>query len=277
MRDYWSCSALADKIRGTIKPGSLELGKWDEWEEYARVNHPVRYWIAEEGLDKVQNFINWPATKINDVRYWINNYFITRTHTLTSHSLSRGKWHELDERILYCLFDELVNFVEIDKAWMHVVFADEETRNKYKLPFWRKQWWTRWFNVWRCPQAGIDHLKWETTLTDEDFLEDDKKHLAQPTYQAIKAQEILDLYHWWTVTRPARPDPYEASGWTEYCEASREANGGKLFPFAVNESKALKAMSKAAHKKLDKMEADYEKEDEDKLIQLIKLRKGLWT
>ena len=277
MRDYWSCGKLADKIRGTIKPSALEIGKWNDWEEYARANHPVRYWIAEEGLDKLQKFISWPADRINDIRYWLNNYFITKTHTLTSSSLERGKWHELDERILHCVFDELVNFVEIDKAWMHVVFADEETRNKYKLPFWRKQWWTRWFKVWRSRQAGLDHLAWEMSLTNEEFLEEGEKHLAKPTGQAETAKEVYDLYTWWTVTRPARPDPYDASGWTSYCEASREANGGKLFPFDTNESKELKAMSRAAHKKLDKMEADYEKEDTENLIKLIKLRRGLWT
>ena len=276
MRNYWSCSRLADKIRGTIKPSALELGKWDEWEQYAKATHPIRYWLVEEGFDYVQKFINWPADCINSIRYWLNNRFVTRTHQLTS-KLKPGQWHEFDERILHCVFDELVNFVEIEKAWMKVCWGDEETRKKYALPFWRKQWWTRWFLQWRCPQAGIDHLLWEMSLTNVDYVDPSDPEYGKPTHQALKAQEILDLYQWWTVVRPARPDPYEASGWTAYCEASREANGGKIFPTSGKDNPKLKKMSKAAHAKLDKMEKAYDAEDEAKLIQLIKLRKGLWT
>jgi hypothetical protein len=255
----------------------LELKAWNDWEEYARATHPVRYWIVEEGLDAVQDFLNWPATQINSVRYWLNNRFISRTHALTSSSLKRGQYHELDTRILHCVFDELVNFVEVEKAWMQVCWGDAATRDKYALPFWRRQWWTRWFREWRCPQAGLDHLAWEIALTDEEFLDDDKKHEAKPTSQAIKAQEILDLYTWWTQVRPVRPDPYEASGWTAYCEASREATGGKLTFDGRNDSAELKQMSKDAHKRLDQMAADYDAEDTERLIQLIRIRKGLWT
>jgi hypothetical protein len=39
----------------------------------------------------------------------------------------------------------------------------------------------------------------------------------------------------------------------------------------------LKKMSDKAHKLLRKIEADYEKEDEDMMIRLIKVRHGLWT
>ena len=277
MREYWSCSKVADRIRGTIKPDALELGKWNDWEEYARATHPIRYWIVEEAFDAVQNFINWPATQINDVRYWLNNRFVARTHALTSSSLKPGQYHELDTRILHCVFDELVNFVEVEKAWMQVCFSDEDVRKKYSLPFWRKQWWTRWFMTWRCAQAGIDHLLWEISLTNNEYLEETDPEYGKPTHQALRAQEVLDLYRWWTVVRPARPDPYEASGWTAYCEASREATGGKLTFNGQNDSAELKQMSKDAHNKLDQMEADYEKEDTEQLIHLIQIRRSLWT
>ena len=278
MKEYWSCSKIADKIRGTIKPAALELDKWNDWEEYARATHPVRYWLVEEVMDAAQEFINWPATQINGVRYWLNNRFVARTHTLTSSSLKPGQYHELDTRILHCVFDELVNFVEVEKAWMQVCWGEEATRAKYALPFWRKQWWTRWFMTWRNPRAGIDHLLWEIKLVwTEDQVGSDSKLLGQPTEQAVRAQMIMDLYTWWTQIRPARPDPYEASGWTAYCEASRKANGGKLGWSGSNDSVELKKMSKAAHKKMDKMDKDYEAEDEAMLIKLIKIRKSLWT
>jgi hypothetical protein len=277
MRNYWSCSKLADWIRGTSKPDAMELGAWSDWEQYAQATHPVRYWLVEHALDTVQRIIYWPADQVNSVRYWLNNRFVARTHALTSSSLKPGAYHELDTRILHCVFDELVNFVEVEKAWMQVCFGDKATRKKYALPFWRQQWWTRWFMTWRNRRAGLDHLAWEMSLTNKEYVDPEDPNYGELTSQAVNAKEVYALYFWWTVTRPARPDPYAASGWTAYCEASREANGGKLFPTGKQDSPELQAQSKKTHDKLTKLEASYEAEDEAMLINLIKVRRSLWT
>jgi hypothetical protein len=102
------------------------------------------------------------------------------------------------------------------------------------------------------------------------------KGFGEPTYQAKAAKEIIELYTWWTVTYRARPDPYEASGWTAVCEAQREANGGKL-SFSSPKDPVLKKASDKAHKLLQKIEAAYEAEDEAMMIRLIKIRQSLWT
>ena len=60
------------------------------------------------------------------------------------------------------------------------------------------------------------------------------------------------------------------------CEASRLSNGGKI-NWSSDKSPALKKQSSKAHKALQKLEADYEKEDTDMMIRLIKVRHGLWT
>jgi hypothetical protein len=93
--------------------------------------------------------------------------------------------------------------------------------------------------------------------------------------QAVRAKEIKELYTWWTVIRPARPDAYEASGWTDYCEKARELNGGRLF--GSKSTPELKKLSDKSHKLLQKIEAAYEKEDEQMMIRLIKARDSLWT
>jgi hypothetical protein len=173
------------------------------------------------------------------------------------------------------LFNELVDFVEIESAWSHIAWGSEEDKAKYAAPFWSTGWF-RW-RTWRCPQAGIDHLNWASTLTNAEFLEDDKKHEAVPTHQAKAAKEILELYTWWTVTYRNRPDPYDASGWTAVCEASRIANGGKLNWSGREKDPALKKASDKAHKLLQKIEAAYEKEEEAMMIRLIKIRQSLWT
>jgi hypothetical protein len=124
----------------------------------------------------------------------------------------------------------------------------------------------------------MEYLKWASSLTiGEDMgAEPGSKGFGEPTYQAKAAKEIIELYTWWTVTYRNRPDPYDASGWTAYCEASRLANGGRL-SFSGDKTPELKKASDIAMKKLRKMEADYEKEEEQMMIRLIKIRQSLWT
>ena len=273
---YWTCSKFADWIRGTPKGGAKTSEGWDEWTDEAQRYHPVRYWLAEEGLDYLQQIVYFIPDKLYAIKYYINNRWVTRTHALTAHprDIKPGTWTDVGNRFLPCLFNELVDFVEVELAWWHLAWSPEE-RHKYNMPWWAVGWWR--VRTWRCPQAGLDNLEWQRNLRwKEDEVGADFKGLGELTPQAIKAQEILDLYTWWTQTYRNRPEPMEASGWTAYCEAARLANGGKM-SFSSDNTPELAKMSKIAMKKLHKMEADYEKEDEQMLIRLIKVRHGLWT
>jgi hypothetical protein len=231
--------------------------------------------LAEEALGHIQDFVTWPIRKIYDIKYYINNRWVSRTHSLTAHArdIKPGQWQDVGNRFLPCLFNELVDFVEIESAWSHIAWGDKEARAKYDPPFWASGWF-RW-RVWRCPQAGLDHLDWAMTLTNSDWCGPDHPDYNKPTGQAIRAKEIKELYTWWTTVYPNRPDPYDASGWTEYCERSRELNGGKLF--GSKKTPELEKLSNKTHKLLQKIEADYEKEDEAMMIRLIKARDSLWT
>ena len=272
---YWTCSKFADWIRGTTK---LKMGtseEWHDWEVRAKAAYPVRWWIAEEGLDHIQKFVYYIPDKLNDIRYYINNRWVSHSHALTAHprDIQPGNWSDVGNRFLPCMFNELVDFVEIEQAWHHCLWSDE-AKTEFEVPWWRSGW-LRW-RTWRSPEAGMEYLRWAETLTNEEFLEEDEKDKAEPTYQANSAKEIIELYTWWTVTYRNRPDPYDASGWSEYCEASRIANGGKL-SWGGDKSPELKAISDAAHKKLQEIEAAYEAEDEAMMIRLIKIRGSLWT
>ena len=274
---YWSCTPFADWVRGTKK---LDMGtseQWDEWTTTAQMKHNFRYWLAEEGLSYLQDFVTWPVRKIYDLKYYINNRYITRTHALSASpvDIKPGTWMDVGNRFLPCLFNELVNFVEVETAWSHIAWGSKEDRAKYNPPFYASGWW-RW-RTWRCPQAGLDHLDWAMSLTyNEDWLSKDDPKFGKPTPQAIRAKELKELYVWWTETYRSRPDPYDASGWTAYCEAARLAIGGKL-SFSAIKDPVLKKQSDKAHKLLRKIEAAYEKEDEQMMIRLIKIRDALWT
>ena len=273
---YWSCTPFADWLRGTKKLSAGTAEEWDDWTTTAQMKHNFRYWLAEEALGHIQDFVTWPTRTLYDIKYYVNNRWVTRTNSLTAHpkDIKPGQWQDVGNRFLPCLFNELVDFVEIETAWSHIAWGDKEDTAKYNPPFYATGWW-RW-RTWRCPQAGLDNLKWQSELIhNEDYCKD-QPYYMKPTPQAVKAQEILALYTWWTEVYPNRPDAYNASGWTDYCEASRLSNGGKI-NWSSDKSPELKKQSSKAHKALQKLEADYEKEDTDMMIRLIKVRHGLWT
>ena len=274
---YWSCSKFADWLRGTTK---LKMGtseQWYDWEQTAKLKK-VRYWLAEEGLDYISKVIFFVPDKLYDLKYYINNRWVTRTHALTANprDIKPGTWHDVGNRFLPCLFNELQDFVEIELAWWHLAWNAED-RSKYNMPWWAVGWWR--IRTWRCPQAGLDNLEWQRKLVyDDEWMDPEDSYYGKPTPQAKKAQEILDLYKWWTETYRNRPDAMDASGWSAYCEACRLEHGDSIAEmFTEKKSPALKKQSDKAHKELQRIEEAYEKEDEEMMIRLIKVRHGLWT
>lgn len=277
MSHYWTCSKFADWIRGTPKLSAGTAEQWDKWEDSAKSYNPIRYWLAEEGLDILEKIVYFIPDKIYDVKYYINNRWVTGSHTLRAHSsdIKPGSWCDVGNRFLPCLFNELVDFVEIEQAW-HYVMWDKEEQKKYNVP-WYRSGWLRW-RTWRSPEAGMAYLTWASGLVvDEDMgATPGEKGYGEPTYQSKAAREIIELYTWWTVTYRNRPDAHDASGWTAVCEELREANGGK-FSFNSPTDPTLKKKYDKAFKLLNKIEKAYETEDEDMMIRLIKIRNSLWT
>jgi hypothetical protein len=265
MRNHWSCTKFADRIRGAEKPDSASGKEWNRWETDAKAKHPIRYWITEEALDAIQGFIWWPVDKLYKIKYYIVNRWFDQSHALVSHQkhIKPGDWCDLGDRMLYCLFDELVDFVEIEKAYSNYRWDEEKIKT---LEWWQGgRWRTR---TWRSAEAGLNHLSWEMSLTDEEWITDKSK--AKPTAQADAAREIVELYKWWIEVYPNRPDPMDASGWSAYCDSKRdnlldvleEDNGMDTQPMLD---------------KIRELEEQYQKEDTEMLIRLIKIRGHLWT
>lgn len=247
----WNCSKFAEFIRGTKKPFALELDKWDEWRKEQKNKRPIRFWLAEKGLAKLQDLAMLPIDIYRDVSHYVDNRYITKTHCLKT-GLKPGHYYELDHRILHGLFNELVDFVEIEYANM----AKYIKKNKvYK------------FKNGRCAEAGLDYLNWACYLKYGKSYGINKTSLkyGKLTPQALAAIKIQELYNWWK-DRPNRVEPMVAAGlnWDKKKEDS--LLGGKV---------SRKELSR--FKKLEKIEADYEKEDTKMLTELIKIRGHLWT
>lgn len=94
------------------------------------------------------------------------------------------------------------------------------------------------FKNGRCVEAAYDYFEWANNLTD-------------PEQQKEDSIKIKELYEWWTKTRPNRSDPIDS--------ITEETHGQYYFRF------------------IDEIEQDYNKEDTEKLIELIKIRNSLWA
>jgi hypothetical protein len=278
MRNYWTCGKVADWIRGTPTGGAKSSEEWNEWTKQAKKSK-IRYWLAENVLGKTEDIVKYIPERINDIRYYLNNRYMIRSNSLTAHKddIKPGQWCDVGSRFLPCMFNELVDFVEIESAWMHVCFSDE-SREQYNLPWWRKQWYTRWFMQWRNAEAGVAHLEWASSLKYDEHMgiEPGQKHYGESTAQAINAKEILALYRWWKEVYKKRPDVYDVCGWTAYCERKREAEPDNWVFSGKKTKEEQKEVSKML-KEMHKMEDDYAKEDEEMMIRLIKVRDSLWT
>jgi len=272
--NYWSCSEFADWIRGTTYP-EFETGPgWKAIKELAKTNHPLRYWIADNALDTAQNIIMFIPDKLYNVKYYINNRWVTKTHALTAHSrdIKPGDWCDVGYRFLPCLFNQLVDFVETELAQNHVRWNESESQ-KYNAP---SSWLFSRTREWRCKQAGLGYLDWARSLTYDPSwgVEEDDENYGKLTPQAIAAQEVLDLYTWWTVEYPNRSEPMEESGLSAYYDRMRENHGDIL---AHDETEEERAEAKPLRDLSAEIEEFHETQDEEMMIRLIKVRNYLWT
>ena len=273
---YWSCSKFADWLRGTNKLSSATGQGWAQWEQASKTSHPVRYWLAEEGLSYLQDFVYYIPDRLNDIRYYINNRWVSHSHALTAHArdIQPGTWSDVGNRFLPCLFNELVDFVEVETAWHHCAWS-EEARAKFNVP-WHRSGWLRW-RTWRCPQAGIEHLVWAGQLRV-----DENDPTSEYTYQAQSAQEILSLYHWWVDVYPTRQAPHDMSGWTAWCDRRRKKGaekglGATRSLFGEDETPAEQKTSRKLIELSQTIEQQQNQEDEDMMVRLIRVRQSLWT
>lgn len=275
---YWSCSNFANWLRGTDKLSKGTAREWTEWDKSAKNAHPFRFWLAEDLLDTIQDFVYWPFTKLNDIRYYINNRWVTKSHSLVAHprNIKPGAWQDVGYRLLPCMFNALADFVEIEQAWAYVMW-DKDKQHQYKTPWWRKSFFR--LRSWRSPEAGLAYLEWASSLIMDERWGLDKSHpeYGKPSHQAADANEIKELYIWWTDTYPNRPDPYDISGWDAVC--SKKRDGDHILSIFDNddETDEEKAHRHATHTRLREIEKEYEQEEEDMMIRMIKIRKSLWT
>ncbi len=257
--NHWSCSKLADLIRGTPKLGVATREEWAKWRETARAAHPFRYWLAEDCLQATQRTVRLPLTAYSNVVSYISNRWVYNSNALVARreNIKPGQYCDLSEAMLYCNFDALRDFVETECAMMHIICDGDR-----KVP-----WYTS-FKVVRMPEDGVAHLKWASTLT---YDQNAPPHLAgKPDRQAQNAMETLELYNWWTIVRPNRPNSYD-----KFFAAKKQLKANTVK--GIEDPALTREFVSELYATAAATEAQYEQEDEDMLIRLMKIRKSLWT
>ena len=83
--NYWSTGKFANWLRGTEYPEYDSSEGWERIAKIAKAAHPVRYWIVDTLLDKIQDVVMFPQDTYYKIKYYIDNRFITKTHALTAH------------------------------------------------------------------------------------------------------------------------------------------------------------------------------------------------
>lgn len=223
---------------------ALGFEEWEDWRKENSSKRPIRFFLAETVLDRVQDCLMFPRDVSDSLRSWWNNRFVAKTHFLKT-GLEPGKFHELDERIMHGLFNEFVEFVEVDLAFMGAY----EDKKRYR------------FVQGRCPEAGVDHLLWASSLTygGDGMVDEGDPDYDMPTPQASASMDMLKLYRWWKEVRPARPNSHDESGWSDFYDK----------PYSEDKN--------ASADRLQEIEDAYEREDDEMICLLVKIRRHLWT
>lgn len=243
--------ALRERL-GINKPEWFVFGdgSYEDWKTNTRKNHPVGWFLTETAPNWIQRAHEIITSPYYDTRYYIRNRFYRRTHVLRT-DCPPGQYWDTDERILSAMANAIIDFVEVELAFKHKWCGSDDVPNAV------------WKNG-RCPELGLKYLEWEMTLDDPALDE-----YSRADSQAKTSREIKVIYDW-AKARPDRPDPMEVSGWSEFCAK---------YPglWRKQETPEQAAESAVALKKVREIEDQYNQEDEDMLIRIIKIRRSLWT
>lgn len=267
-------------------PASATRKEWNEWNKKAKKNK-IRWFLFKTFPLWFKSTFIWPVERAKD---WIFYRTIRDYRKIKAHSLKPG-YYDKDSLMLHCMFDLLADLIEIEKAlrqnW------DEEK----KQSFWHKIKYK--FTEFRNRELGLKHLDWEISLADPNSPDFDKQlyehesfttkwktfeeFKASPdfkTTQSFMALEQKALYLWWKDIRPKRIDSHDIKGelgfsWSDYCEMMRKKYPDDFFFEEKTDEEAK--ISSSALKISRKTEEKYDKEDEEMLIRLVKIRQSFWT
>jgi hypothetical protein len=238
------------KIKRWLKyspPFSLTSTGWRLFNEAFKENAPIRYWLNN---DLFHIFV-WPVER--KIRKF-NEYFYYRIKC-RNHILNTGLnpgYRDFSDKMLHVSFNMLKDFVEIEKANMQRI----STGMKYKS----------FFKRFKNAEYGIKYLEWEATLDDPTIPVQE-----QSIEQAKLAREILYLYNWWVIQRPARTEIHIR----EYIDQGLGISA--LFDDDFDKNADDYKQFREDYDRNEKLRDSWAIEDLEMLARLVNISQRLWT
>lgn len=233
-------------------PNSATSEEWELFDQNCKTKFPIRYWLNESLIPNTWDHVKNSFSTFKDM---LNHYLIERLHIIDT-KLPPG-YYDLGTRLLYGLFALLVDYVEIECAWMNKV---SERGLEEKRPWWKKE-----PRFKRSREKGLEYLDWEINLKNEKSKDIGEKSINKDQSEA--AQIAKELYLWWVDERPKREDPYKMMDDPTFVK-------GNSLKDWLNKDDPKRDES---IKKMYEKEIQQDEEDTQMLIKLVQLRKSLWT
>lgn len=219
---------------------------WTDWQEEMQAKYPIRYFLSED-------VPHWFAVKITmRIEHWWrwfkhNTYKkyhlldLRQPHTDTADDYRYG-WCDQKQQVLYAPFNALVSYCkEAEEGEYFYSVSDNIENNKKSIE-----------NIEKEILAIIDG-----DFSDPEELIQTRKHYEKELHVF---SEIQALYDYWTVDRK---------------ESLRKAD--RLLHDWSEQKRKKGALTSQLWTELNKHEEDFEKEETEMLIRLIKIRSYMWN
>jgi hypothetical protein len=242
-------------------PGALSSKGWRLFKTEFKERAPIRYWFSNTAYRKYVLPVKW---KYEAVYNWIR--YRTRDRY---HKLDIGlppNYYSVETQMMHVNFNLLKDFVECELAWHTYAWSDEAKFAGWwhRIPFY--SYFKQWFRPFRSREWAFRYFEWASKLDDPSL-----PPTQRCDHQAIAAREICALYIWWVDTVPSRKlhelPTFSDQGLGDMSILDSDFDKNEE---DYKEYEKINELNRA-------LEKEWEKEDEEMLIRLVKVRKELWT
>ncbi len=234
-------------------PDAASMEEWEVWNNNAKKSK-LKWFFADTIPSWFSVTFSYRYTNFTSK---LKSKYIRKHNLIRINSLKDDEWYNTDTRMMHGMFGLLVDFVELEKAHMQVIFSEEDAPR-----YMRKA-------NYRNGDLGLKYLDWEISLGKEGGMN-----------QSKNAKQIKALYLWWKYERPLRTELMDVKG-------SMGISTNEFYSDTYDDAISFTALGRKIDKNpelykdvneaYNNAEKKYEKEDEQMLTKLIKIRKSLWT
>lgn len=239
-------------------PEAMTFKGWRLFKKEFKERAPIRYWLKNDFRYNYIMPIVWKCKAISD---WIRYRTYDRYHVVDTGL--PPSYYDAERRLFHANFNILKDFVEVELAWRTYIWSEEVDNAslwKRKIPFYR------FFKPFRSREYGLKHLDWASSLDDPSLPPNERCD-----HQAISSREIRELYLWWVDVYPNRKLE-ESPGYSDQglgiMSSIDDDFDGDAPDYKLDEE---------IRERNRKLEEQWEEEDTEMLVRLVKVRGHLWT